>query len=282
VGGAVKCWGDGFYGQLGNGSVFGSPTPVSAKGIANALGVGCGEYHTCALLAGGAVECWGSNDDGQLGNGNLPNSSGVPTGVANLGSGVDELSVGSSHSCARVGGAIDCWGLNAVGQVGGTTNAIDVPFNVLKSGATSVTAGLQTSCAASAGHVYCWGYNGEGQIVANGEAEYGQPTLVPGADGIGVLAVGGGHACGLTNAVLCWGDDRLGQQGSGTISGAKDRPPTAVPGIAGVTAISAGQAHTCALAQGGHVFCWGSNADGQLGEPSAPPASAVPVGVHGL
>lgn len=70
----VMCWGAGSSGQLGNGALHQSSTPVSVKHIRNATTVTAGgEFpgfgHTCAQLSTGAVKCWGDNEDGQLGNG---------------------------------------------------------------------------------------------------------------------------------------------------------------------------------------------------------------------
>ncbi len=82
VGGAVKCWGDNNFGQLGLGDQsdrgdepgeMGEALPKVPIGAAQATNVSVGFFHSCARLAGGAVKCWGDNDMGQLGLGdNLP------------------------------------------------------------------------------------------------------------------------------------------------------------------------------------------------------------------
>jgi alpha-tubulin suppressor-like RCC1 family protein len=62
----VQCWGDNWTGQLGNGSVDSSLSPVSATGMNNVTEIAAGSTHTCAVRAG-AVYCWGNNDAGQIG-----------------------------------------------------------------------------------------------------------------------------------------------------------------------------------------------------------------------
>ncbi|HEX2711542.1 MAG TPA: LamG-like jellyroll fold domain-containing protein, partial [Candidatus Acidoferrales bacterium] len=58
-GGTVECWGYNQYGQLGNGTLGSSNTPVVVSGLSGATAIAGGGDHTCALLSGGTVECWG-------------------------------------------------------------------------------------------------------------------------------------------------------------------------------------------------------------------------------
>jgi alpha-tubulin suppressor-like RCC1 family protein len=65
--GHIDCWGDGHWGQLGNGETFGSQVPVEVLGVTSARGVAATWNSTCALLSDGHVECWGRDDAGELG-----------------------------------------------------------------------------------------------------------------------------------------------------------------------------------------------------------------------
>lgn len=72
--GGVVCWGENYWGQLGNGTAEYSLLPVQVSGLnSGVIALASGELHTCALTTS-AVKCWGSNSDGQLGNGINPYS----------------------------------------------------------------------------------------------------------------------------------------------------------------------------------------------------------------
>ena len=65
---SVACWGQGFYGGIGDASYSDRGTPVSVGSFA-ATQVVTGANHACALLMDGTVQCWGLDTDGELGDG---------------------------------------------------------------------------------------------------------------------------------------------------------------------------------------------------------------------
>src|SRR5262249_50564582 len=66
--GEIYCWGFNAVGQLGNGTVVQSSTPVAVLGGLTFPAVSAGGGHTCGVTPVGAAYCWGANDYGQLGN----------------------------------------------------------------------------------------------------------------------------------------------------------------------------------------------------------------------
>ena len=81
------------------------------------------------------------------------------------------------------------------------------------------------------------------------------------------ITAGGNHACALhlNGSLECWGSNSNGQLGDGTTV----NRPSAVAVIgcgSGIMDVSSGSTHTCAVASNASVRCWGSNAQGQLGD----------------
>jgi alpha-tubulin suppressor-like RCC1 family protein len=123
--GDAVCWGDGTFGQLGNGATANSLVPVATNTVAGGLKeIATGSLHTCAIKTNGDATCWGGNGFGALGNGTNTNSS-VPVAVT-LPGGVKAISKGvGQHSCAiKTDGSTVCWGgsNNYAGQLGNGTN----------------------------------------------------------------------------------------------------------------------------------------------------------------
>ena len=92
----------------------------------------------------------------------------------------------------------------------------------------------------------------------------------------------------LAGGVVTFGDLRIDRQGSGytlmiavpSLSNAVSRKFSIRNGIV-FKSISAGYFHTCGVAEGGTVYCWGSNTDGQLGDTAMSEIKPAPDPVTG-
>lgn len=116
--GGVHCWGSNAFGQCGDGrQARNTYEPPASPAQLDAIAIGTGSTHTCALLGSGQVRCWGENHFGEVGDGTNTERL-TPVDVAGL-SGVVGIAVGANHNCALLAsGGIRCWGANASGQLG--------------------------------------------------------------------------------------------------------------------------------------------------------------------
>lgn len=77
------CWGYGHSGQLGNGALYNSFTPVRVLRKAHnssyvAVAITTGEDFSCERLESATVKCWGDNAFGQSGSGEFNGAFGTP------------------------------------------------------------------------------------------------------------------------------------------------------------------------------------------------------------
>ena len=263
----VKCWGDNFWRQVGDGTKTDRNTPVTVVGVSGASAISAGDRHTCVIVAGGQVKCWGDNGYGALGDGTLTERL-TPVTVAGV-SAATGLTLGSFHSCAIVGGQVKCWGLNVYGQLGdGTKTNRPTPVSVTGlTGVTALGAGTSHTCAVlTGGSAKCWGKNLMGQLGDGTTVDRSTPAPVSGLTGVAQLTAGYEFTCALlTNGqVKCWGSNKEGELGDGTVTARLT--PVTVSGLTGATNISAGYANACVLLGNGQAKCWGNNYNGALGD----------------
>jgi alpha-tubulin suppressor-like RCC1 family protein len=272
IDGAVRCWGRGDSGQLGDGmrSNEGGVTLVALP--AQAGHISAGMAHACAALVTGQVYCWGRNTHGEVGAAPGSADSSRPIAVPQL-SGVVEVACGDAHSCGRTAaGLVECWGAADAGQLGlsGPPSESSNPVLVDEiRAAVELTAGGRHNCARLMdGTIECWGAGNSGQLGSGVLLERNpRPMEVPdlpqpvervSAGGLFTCAVAGGHA-------YCWGLNRDGEVGDGTQL--IQKTPVPVTGLpeGGIVALGPGDSHGCAVTAGGDVYCWGRNRNGETG-----------------
>jgi hypothetical protein len=243
--GSVRCWA----------GTSGSSIPRAVEGIADAVQTSS----SCAVIADGTVRCWGYNAWGQLGDGTRTDSTSAVQ-VSGITNAVEVASYGAS-SCARLStGAVKCWGMAANVGTGQATDAL-TPVVVSGVNATRIFGGTREYCAVLADQTAtCWGMQNTGAL----------PSAVPGLTGAVELSEGGGHVCAVRTDETVWCDQAT---------------PLTSPAatLTHVKHLSLSEGLGCAIVEADHhVTCWGSNFDGQTGDPDAGDPVTVPTDAVGI
>jgi len=295
---SVRCWGTSNLGQLGPNVKERSAVPVPIDGLGPVRSLWMGPYHACALLEKGGARCWGHNDGGQLGDGTSEKRAApvAPVGVPELSQFAISQSSTDPHTCALArSGEVWCWGSNQHGAANPEEKKPTSPTPAKiagLSGASQVASGDGASCALVKGAVYCWG-------TMRGPKEQStrlaKPTRIAGLDKVVEIAMGPFTYCALLEdkSVTCWGRLRgdlerrtVGFGGpvqSISIAGSsllavleagwamtttveEDQKPSHIP-VPQPVQVSCATYHCCALDRNRRAVCWGSNGNGELGNP---------------
>jgi alpha-tubulin suppressor-like RCC1 family protein len=223
--GALYCFGAGSDGALGTGDVTSQSVPRRVGAFDDHVAVVCGDTFTCTLRTNGEIWCFGAGASGQLGTGDFAGAL-APVPV-DLAEPAVQLAAGEAHACAVTeGGALYCWGSNVEGQLGQDDPFPDPGINR----ATPVRVGL--------------------------DADWVEVTC------------GQGHTCArrTDGSLWCWGRNSSDELGLSTAAARQIRTPQRVGDASDWQALAAGQHHTCGIRGApAELFCWGSNAAGQLG-----------------
>lgn len=303
--GRPYCWG-----LIDDTTHLRSTVPLERTASPELDSIGAGYGLSCGLTSGGTVYCWGDPPFGTTGAAvaSPPTFSSLSVGThkaygltasgdayswtplyptpALVTGGLSFTSLHANYNACGIvsGGAAYCWGNNFSGQVGDSTNTERTVPTAVGGGHTfrSVVPGGSHTCGiTTTGSTYCWGFNLYGQFGDSTNVSTSFPVPAAGGLALTSLTLGVHHSCGLvaSGAAFCWGAGYFGSLGNGTFT---DIQFTPVPVSGGLTfaSISAGSYHTCGLTNAGALFCWGRNADGELGN-GALDSLAVPTLVAG-
>jgi alpha-tubulin suppressor-like RCC1 family protein len=282
----VACWGQNDRGQLGRGDDAGTHDSANAARVAGLSGV-VSLDHTCATDQDGATWCWGTGPF-------LRSDAGATTTeltpVKLPLAAVTKLSMSSATACAVVGGDVLCWGSNLNGQIaapslGADPNAAYAPqIASVPSGAPirDLVVGSATFVVRADGTALSWGAN---PPLARTSSLFPDPSPAPIVlEDVASIDVAGANACATANGVAyCWGSPLHPAKGSPLIRALPERVALSLPvvQIATATSDATDSPRACACDVTGAVYCWGSNANGQVGDGTKDYAIA-PVKVVGL
>ncbi len=256
--GALKCWGNNDYGQLGLGNTaimgntantIGDKLPlIELNSPTIPVQVVSNSYSTCVLFESGKVKCWGRNSSGQLGYEDVTTRGSIASSVPSK---LPFLDLDAKLKVKKITGK----------------------------GSNSFCALFEN------GQVKCWGANGSGQLGLGSTKFYGNekktmgsklPFLNFGKEKTVVDIAAANHVCAILNTdeVKCWGVSTAGKTGSGTEQPIGDFPEETPDKLSPINLgvsdarpvqISTSLTHTCVLFDNGRAKCFGENDYGQLG-----------------
>jgi alpha-tubulin suppressor-like RCC1 family protein len=272
----VYCWGTNRTSQAGGDTGFTTPTLLMG-GIA-AQNIAAARDHTCATgLVDGVRSCWGYNGHLNLSADMSIERSATPieglpgepqfTGIA----------AGWFTTFAVTdSGRVYSWGSNGNSELGRT----DVPMGEIAAmpgpvdgeGWERITAGGLHACGLrNDGELWCWGWNDDGEVGVGNQDIQPLPVRTGCVDGTcfdDFKAVGAGewHSCAIreNGEMYCVGQNENGALGIGPDNRGPDF--STWQRVEGAwRSVDGGETHTCAVDANGALFCWGGNAEGQLG-----------------
>jgi alpha-tubulin suppressor-like RCC1 family protein len=278
--GNVVGWGSNVFGNLASGNAGAQPVAVPMLGISGALTLTVAFDTTCVVDAANTVHCAGNHL--RLGDGSVVDR--AMLGAVPIDD-VVQLSGGDSAVCALSrDGSVRCWGENKHGELGdGTLVDAPLPTTGPIGPYTTIAAGDTHVCALTVDrHVDCWGNNDSGELGDGTVTRSSTPVRVANVEDATALMLTAITSCALhgDGGVSCWGSNRNGEL---TIDPSTEFRPTAeripltdVVELSGRTAL-----HACAIKRDDTIWCWGNNANAQLGRPASG-AEPTPLQVPGV
>ncbi|AFQ43272.1 cell wall-binding repeat-containing protein [Desulfosporosinus meridiei] len=293
--GTVWGWGNNEYGQGGYGKIeliAGGPsyympdeflrsyTPLQVQGLTDIIAIAAGMDYSLALKSDGTVWAWGSEPYGNQ----LTNTSGgfsnIPAQIqidsyGNKLTDITKISAGSAFALAlKKDGTVWTWGGLLVDDQG-VHNSVAHAQQVLSlSDVVSISAGYSHSLALkSDGTVWGWGSNDLFQLGDRNSAEnWSTPLQISGLNHVHGIVAGTYLSMALKTdgTVWSWGANIWGQLGNAADFETEPlvKNPVQVKELKNVTAIASGFGFNIARQNGGSIWAWGVNSDGQHGNGS--------------
>jgi len=275
--GAVSCYGENQFGELGDGHPTMATTPREVAGVKDAVDLRVAQTSACAIRRDGRLLCWGEGplvDLGEAGGALVPGQllagchiqgaairCHIPNGTSWDGESFAPKVTAIKAATAYRDDAVCV--VDGAGKMMCNEGMAGAPgakrwAPVAAPGAIEEVHALAAGfCARLAdGRVSCFvDHRNDKDADFREKLPKGKLSVVPGIKDATQLATGEDEACAITKGehVWCWKVDHP--------------TPVEISQLRGATSIAANHQHSCAVVHG-DVLCWGANYFGQLGNGS--------------
>jgi alpha-tubulin suppressor-like RCC1 family protein len=264
ISGQFECWGSDTMHQLGRGSPAGSALSCGIiADLTTCEMVGCKKSADICSTFGDSASC-ASNGCSWDGVSTCSTTNNVCAGTTSQTcETIDNLADCQNSACNWDTESLSCYSSSANNGIGNTSAAV-------KGGLISIntsSSNNQTTCAISNDHLFCWGDNSHNQCGTSNLRVDAPKEIKILSNPVASVGVGFDHTCSvMSNQVYCWGSNSEGQLGSPVSS--DSATPQIVSDLSSmvIQKVVSGYHFSCALTSTGTVYCWGRNAEGQLGQ----------------
>ena len=275
--GQTWAWGYNTKGQLGNNSTVSTCIPVSIQGAKKTfckVYTSSSEQYSFGIDKNGQIWGWGYNYYGMLGN-NSTTSKCTPVSIQGNKKTFCQISIGTHYHSSGIDykGQAWGWGYNKYGQLGNNSiicTCTPVSIQGAKKTFCQISVGNDNVSAIDKnGQIWCWGLNGYGELGDNSTVSRYTPVSIKGAKKTFCqISTGKFHyTLGLDNngQIWGWGSNVNGYLGNNSTSSICT--PVSIQGAKKTFCyLSAGVYNASAIDYNGHVWTWGVNNYGQLGD----------------
>ena len=268
--GNIWAWGFNNNGQLGDGTIVNSSSPIAVSKIASFSQISAGYQYSLAIDATtGNIWVWGYNNVGQFGDGTTDNKS-SPISIARTSS-YFKISAGYNHSLAIDSSTGNVWAWGSSGANPDNTNYLGKLGNVpTVYSYKSMTFGYYSFILLdSTGTIWTGGGNTYGQLGDGTVIGRSSPVLILRSASYSSVTAGAGTAMaidGSTGNIWAWGYNSSGRLGDNTTQNRSS--PVAIARTASYSVLAPlyNSNHCLAIdASTGNIWAWGYNNYGQLG-----------------